>query len=185
MYGQCVRECEEMLKIVQRHRDSRLDLAGGSRLARCQKLYTCQACQNLKCHASQSSIGQKAQIGRSVTSWLELAAQSSREAKPLANSVLKNRVFAFLSHPSIYMPYTHEMQRAFRENFERETLEKNKIDSFTIFTQRLFKFLCSLPLHCYILEIYITKIFSHHTYIYEKAVWCFGKQLRRDQFHIG
>ena len=28
-----MRECEEMLKIVQRSRDSRLDLAGGSRLA--------------------------------------------------------------------------------------------------------------------------------------------------------
>ena len=28
-----MRECEEMLKIVQRSRGSRLDLAGGSRLA--------------------------------------------------------------------------------------------------------------------------------------------------------
>ena len=33
MSGQCVRECEELLKIVQRNRDSQLDLAGGSRLA--------------------------------------------------------------------------------------------------------------------------------------------------------
>ena len=28
-----MRECEELLKIVKRNRDSRLDLAGGSRLA--------------------------------------------------------------------------------------------------------------------------------------------------------
>ena len=28
-----MRECEEMLKIVQRNKDSRLDLAGGLRLA--------------------------------------------------------------------------------------------------------------------------------------------------------
>ena len=28
-----MRECEELLKIVQRNRDSRLDLTGGSRLA--------------------------------------------------------------------------------------------------------------------------------------------------------
>ena len=28
-----MRECEELLKIMQRNRDSRLDLAGGSRLA--------------------------------------------------------------------------------------------------------------------------------------------------------
>jgi len=33
-----VRECEEMLKIVQRSRDLRLDLAGGSRLASLQKV---------------------------------------------------------------------------------------------------------------------------------------------------
>ena len=31
-------------------------------------------------------------------------------------------------------PYTHDIERASRENFERETLEKNKIDSSTIFT---------------------------------------------------
>ena len=32
MSGPCVRECEELLKIVQRNRDSQLDLAGDSRL---------------------------------------------------------------------------------------------------------------------------------------------------------
>ena len=30
-------------------------------------------------------------------------------------------------------PYTNEMYRASRENFKRETLEKNKIDSSTFF----------------------------------------------------
>ena len=33
-----MRECEELLKIVQRSRNSRLDLAGGLRLASCQKV---------------------------------------------------------------------------------------------------------------------------------------------------
>ena len=33
-----MRECKEMLKIVQRSKDSRLDLAGGSRLASRQKV---------------------------------------------------------------------------------------------------------------------------------------------------
>ena len=33
-----MRECEELLKIVQRSRDSRLDLTGGSRLASRQKV---------------------------------------------------------------------------------------------------------------------------------------------------
>ena len=84
-----MRECEEMLKIVQRSRDSRLDLVGGSRLASYQKLHMCQACQKLKRHASWSITGQEVQTGHSVTSQLELAAQSSREAKPLASFVLK------------------------------------------------------------------------------------------------
>ena len=77
--------------------------------------------------ASWSTTGQKVQSGRSVNSWLELETQSSREAKPPASSVLEKLA-------SINTPHTHEILRASRENFERETLEKNKIDSSTIFT---------------------------------------------------
>ena len=51
--------------------------------------------------------------------------------------------------------------------------------------KRLFKFLYSLPLHCQILKRLITKTFSHHIHFCERAVWCFGKQLGRNQFHIG
>ena len=43
-----MRKCDEMLKIVQRNNDSRLDLVGGSWLASRQKLHVCQACQKLK-----------------------------------------------------------------------------------------------------------------------------------------
>ena len=39
-----MKECEEMFKFVQSSRDSRLDLAGSSRLASRQKLHMCQAC---------------------------------------------------------------------------------------------------------------------------------------------
>ena len=46
----------------------------------------------------------------------------------------KNWLFAFLSHSSINTPYTHKILRASRDNFERKTLEKNNIDSSTIFT---------------------------------------------------
>ena len=84
-----MRECEEMLKIVQRDKDSRLDLAGGSWLASRQKLHMCQACQKLKHHASWSTTGQKVQTGRLVTSQLELTTQSSCESKPPASFVLK------------------------------------------------------------------------------------------------
>ena len=90
--------------------------------------------EKLNCHASYSTIGQKVHIGHSVSSQLGLATKSSR--RPSCQSILvwKNWLFAFLSHSSINTPYTHEMLRASRENFEREILEKNKIDSSTIFT---------------------------------------------------
>ena len=71
-----MKEYEEMLKIVQRNRDSRLDLAGGSRLASRQKLHMCQACQKLKRHDSWSTTGQKVQTDHSVTSQLGLATGS-------------------------------------------------------------------------------------------------------------
>ena len=38
----------------------------------------------------------------------------------------KNWPFVFQTHTSINTPYTHVLQRASRENFERETLEKKK-----------------------------------------------------------
>ena len=46
----------------------------------------------------------------------------------------KNWLFTFLLTLLYIYPYTHDLERTFRENFEREILEKNKIDSFTIFT---------------------------------------------------
>ena len=45
--------------------------------------------EKLNRHASCSTTGQKVQSGHSVTSQLELMAQSSCEAKPPASSVLK------------------------------------------------------------------------------------------------
>ena len=133
-----------MLKSVQ----EKQGLATGSRgwltAASRQKLHTCQACQKLKRHASWSTTGQNRTIGRSVTSRLELATQSSRELALF----WKTWLFTFHSHPNIYTLFTHERKGASRENFERETLEKNKIDSSPIFIKRLFKFLNSLPLYC-------------------------------------
>ena len=172
-----------MLKFVQSSRDSQLDLVGSSWLASHQKLHTCQACWEVEASCQPEHYRTKSPDYHSVSSRLELAAQSSHEAKPPASFVLKNWLFAFQTHTSINTPYTHEILRASRENIERETLEKNKIDSSTIFKQRLFKFLYSHPLHCYILERFITKIFSHHTHIYKKAFWWFGKQLGRTNSH--
>ena len=108
-------------------------LATGSRgwlaASSCQKQHTCQACQKLKSHVSWSTTGQNRTTGRSVIVRLDLATQSSREP-PL---FWKTWLFTFHSHPSINTLFTHKRKRAFRENFERETLVLYKIDSSTIF----------------------------------------------------
>ena len=132
-----MRECEELLKCVQRSKDSWLDLAGGLRLQAARMMHTCQACQKLKCCASCCTTGQKPQAGQAVCSWLELGTQPSREVKSPEHSVWENITFHIPSHPTIYIYislYPRFRESFQRENFERETLEKNKIDSSTIFT---------------------------------------------------
>ena len=47
---------------------------------------------------------------------------------------VENLTFHIPLHSSINTPITHDWKRASRENFERETLKKNKIDSPTIYT---------------------------------------------------
>ena len=60
--------------------------------------------------------------------------QCNRKAKSPNHPVCYKTDSSHSIHTLLYIdPYTHEMQRASRENFERETLEKNKIDSSTIF----------------------------------------------------
>ena len=75
------RECEEMLKIVQGCRDSRLD----SRVTRdwqAAKVGIClKHAGELKSHVSCCTTGHKSQAGQAVSSQLELATQPSREAK--------------------------------------------------------------------------------------------------------
>ena len=186
MQGQCVRECEELLKIVQRNRDSRLDLAGGSRLQAARMMHTCQACQKLKSRANCCTTGQKSQAGQAVCSWLELAIQPSREVKSPEHLVWKKLTFHIPSHPIIYIP----LYPRFRESFQREFLRekpqrKIRLTHPQSLPKRLFKFLYSLPLHCQIFERLITKTFSNHIHFCERAVWCLGKQLGRNQFHIG
>ena len=65
------------------------------------------------------------QLARGLDSRLCQVARPSRQSTML----WKNWLFAFLSHSGINTLYTHKILRASRENFERETLEKNKIDS--------------------------------------------------------
>ena len=99
-----MRVCEELIKFVQRSKDSRLDLAGGSRLQAASMMHMCQACQKLKRRASYYTIGQKSQVGQAVCSQLELATQPSCEVKSPEHLVWQNMTFHIPSHPTIYIP---------------------------------------------------------------------------------
>ena len=99
-----MRECEEMLKIVQGCRDSWLD----SRVTRdwqATKVGTrVEHVGELKSHASCCTTGKKSQVGQAVSSWLELATQPSCEAKSPDHPVWEKLTFHFSSHPTIYTP---------------------------------------------------------------------------------
>ena len=76
-----MRECEEMLKIVQGYRDSRLD-SQVTRHWQVAKVGTrVKHAGKLKSHASCCTTGQKSQAGQAVSSRLELTTQPSHEAK--------------------------------------------------------------------------------------------------------
>ena len=181
----CVRECEKLLKCVQRSRDSRVDLTGGSQLQAARLKHTCQACQKLKRRASCSLQEKSSRLAkpfaRGLNSRLNPVARSSRQ-NTLFGKIWR---FTFLLTLLYIYPYTHDSERASRENFERETLEKTRLTHPQSLPKRLFKFLYSLPLHCQTLERLITKTFSYHIHSCERVVWCFGKQLGMNQFHIG
>ena len=72
--------------------------------------------KKLNRHASYSTTGQKVQFGHSVTSWLELAAQSSRKAKSLASSILEKLT---LRIPNTYK-YKYPLYPQIVESFLRE-----------------------------------------------------------------
>ena len=132
------------------------------------------------------TTGQKFQAGQAV-----FARGLNSRLNPVARSSRQNTLFGkiwrftFLLTLLYIYPYTHDLERASRENFVKETLEKKRLTHPQSLPKRLFKFLYSLPLHCQILERLITKTFSHHIHSCERAVWCFGKQLGRNQFRIG
>ena len=171
-----MRECEELLKCVQRSRDSRLDLTGDSRLQAARLKYKCQACQKLKRCASCSLQDKSSRLARpfarGLNSWLNLVARSSCQ-NTLFGKIWR---FTFLLTLLYIYPYTHDSKRDSRENLKRETLEKTRLTHPQSLPKRLFKFLYSLPLHCQNLKRLITKTFSHHIHFCERAIWCFRKE---------
>ena len=153
-------------------------LAAASR----QMHYTCQACQKVNSHANWSTTGQNRITGHTVISWLDLATQSSHEAKPRATPVLKNLTFHILLSPQ----YKYSLYPQMKESFQREFWKRNPRVKQDWFTYNLYIRISSnsstlflsivkplrgiLPKHC-----------SHHIHHCERAVWCSGKQLRMNQ----
>ena len=176
-----------MLKIVKRSRDSWLDLAGGLRLASCQKLHTCQACQKLKSHASCCTTGQKSQAGQAVCLRLELGTQPSRKVKSPEYPVWEKLTFHIPSHPTIYTYIS--LYPRYSENFQREFWERNPREKQDWFIHNLhietlqIPLLSSSPLSKP-WKVHYQNLFSPYPYLWEDHL-AFGKQLRRNQFHIG
>ena len=129
-----MKECEKLLKFVQRSRDSRLDLISGSQLQAARMMHTCQACQKLKRRANYCTTGQNSQAGQAVYSWLELATQPSRKVKSLEHFVWENLTFHIPSHPTIYILLYPRFRESFQRKFWEKNPRENKIDSSTIFT---------------------------------------------------
>ena len=147
----CVRECEENLRCVQIKGVLRLDLTTDLWLASRQSGTRVKHVGNLRFMTAGALQDKNVQSGQTVSSRLVLVARLSRQ-----NALFGWKLSFHIPYIQYYKyPYTHEILKASRENFERETLEKNKIDSSTIFIIWVFKFLYSHPLHWYILERYI------------------------------
>ena len=131
-------------------------------------MHTCQACQKLKSHASCCTTGQKSQAGQAICSWLELATQPSREVKLPEHLVWEKLTFHIPSHSTIYILLYPRFRESFQRIFERETLEKNKIDSSTIFTQETLQIpLLSFSPLSNPWKAYYQNIFSPYPFMWE------------------
>ena len=156
-------------------------LAAGSR----QMLNTCQACQKLKCHANWSITRQKVQTGHLITLWLELATQSSHKSNLPANSVLKNlplRIPFSLQYK--YPLYPRNVESFQREYWKINPREKQDWLNHNLHIETLqIPLLSSSPLlHAW--EVHYQNLFSPYPHLW-KCHLVLGKQLGRNQFHIG
>ena len=137
-------------------------------------------------HARSWSVAPAVHYRTKVPGWLgHLLVAWTRDSTQSRGQAARTPCLAKydVSHSlSPYYIYTliPTIQRELPERILRETLKKTRLTHPQSLPKRLFKFPYSLPLHCQILERLITKTLSHHIHSCERAVWCFGKQLRRN-----
>ena len=165
-----------MLKSVHENRDSRLDLAGDSRL---------QAARSSTCakHAKSWSIMLARALQHKIGQLAVLLSCDS--VKPRISPVLKNLTL----HIPFSSQYKYPLYPRKKKSFQREFWERNlrvKQDWFihnlhirvSSNSSTLFLFIIK-PLRCL-----LPKPFSHHIHYCERVVWCSGKQLGRNQYTL-
>ena len=170
-----------MLKIVQSSRDSRLGLTASKPPDDAHKWSMQRRWKVMPdgaLHDKKSSLA--------ILFAHSLNSRLSQVTRPSCQSALfwKTWLFAFHSHSSTNTSHTHKILRASRENIERETLEKNKIDSSNLHIETLqIPLLSPSPLlHSW--EVHYQNLFSPYPHLWEGHL-VLGKQLGKDQFHIG
>ena len=136
----------------------------------------------LKSHASCCTTGQKSQAGQAVSLRLQLATQSSHEAKSPDHPVWEKLTFRIPSQPTIYRPLYPQNEESFqREFWERNPREKQDwfIHNLHIETLQISLLSSSPLLNPW--EVHYQNLFSPYPYLWDGHL-VFGKQLRRDNF---
>ena len=174
-----------MLKIVQRSRDSRLDLVGSSRLASCQKLHVCQACGEVEASCQLEHYRTKSPIWS--FSYLAAGTCGSVKSRGQTASQLcfeKLTIRIPFSHQYKYPLYPRNVKRFQREFWEKNPREKQDwlIHNLHIETLQISLLSHSPLLHPW--EILCQILFSPYPHLWEDflVLW---EAIRKGPIHIG
>ena len=171
-----------MLKIVQGCRDSRLRLATG-KPPKLAHVWSMQG--SWRVMPTVALQGKSPRLARPLAR--DLNSRLSPVARPSCQTTLfeKNWLFAFLSHPTIYRSlYPRNLKSFQREFWERNLREKQDWFILNLHIETLQILLLSSSPLSNPWEVHYQNLFSPYPYLWESHL-VFGKQLRRDQFHIG
>ena len=138
-----MRECEEMFKIVQRSKDSRLDLASGSRLqaakwwtrAKCTRSWSFMPARALQDKKYRLAI----QLPRGWNSRLSQAASPSRQPALFWKNLTLRILFS--------LQYKYPLYSRNVKSFQREYWERNPREKQDWLIYNLHKKTLQIPLH--------------------------------------
>ena len=139
--------------------------------------------ESVKKCSSLCKVARTLRLGLAGGSWLEFATQSSRESKPPASSVLKNLTLRI----PFSLQYKYPLYPRNVESFQREYWERNPREKQNWFIYNLHIETLQIPLFFSLLhpwKVHYQNLFSPYPHLW-KCHLVLGKQLGRDQFHIG